>query len=593
MRRPMPRERSSLLPLMPSLMPSGSTIPMHGPSMLPPPGWGPPPSYDDACSGDGERVTRHIPGPRTGLCGSSIQPTHSFAGTSSGGFTGGGFFNNRSSASFAFHGAHHPPPRRLRLVTSHSENSFRSNPDGIMCPHPFSPTITVDPVSIFKQHVHVNQHHNNHNNYHHSHHQNYRHRPSEGNCGPTTHSNCSITHTNEYLGGNENGSPPNGSSSRGRNFRSLSQSQVLHRSIEEDDYYINHTCHVNGRQIPQSSSFLTNASGGNSEFSITSLSIPDNSSMSITMKSSNDIPLNDNTSSSHCCNINHSGGGNINHSCSLAEDDFTTTHNNLTEEAGFSDQEISLTSTNYTASAEIVRNHHRLHVSGGTTRDAILDNSSSSGAIGVASTCVIPNKTAGHNNASCATTSSEPKMSNAHKVSSFSSGQGDSNNVINSDTDIILNKKTLEFWGSLKKHKNFVYYGGGAYSTSRRRRKDKSKSSLSKISSLPSSPFMNMRRKLFGSGGKSMECVQNLNYGYAMPPLEIADVLGNGSNFGIGTTPAVPCVDGSDEFGNGNEDDKCSGSADQHEKSMNNSPKINHEEKVVSSDGCSIAPVRP
>ncbi|ODN01762.1 hypothetical protein Ocin01_04911 [Orchesella cincta] len=114
--RPLPRERSSLLPLM---MPGSGSMPMHGgPSILPHPNWGPPPPYEEV-SADSERSVRHMGGLRGGICASSIQPTHSFAGTSSGGFQGGGFFNNRSSASFAFPGGHHP--RRLRLpVTSHS-----------------------------------------------------------------------------------------------------------------------------------------------------------------------------------------------------------------------------------------------------------------------------------------------------------------------------------------------------------------------------------------------------------------------------------------------------------------------------------------
>lgn len=525
-------------------MPAAGNMPMHGPSILPPPGWGPPPSYDDACSGDGDRLARHIAGPRAaGLCTSSIQPTHSFAGTSAGGFTGGGFFNNRSSASFAFHGAHHPPTRRLRLVTSHSENSFQSNPDGLMCPHPFSPTITVDPVSIFKQHVQANQHHQiNHHHYQHQH-------PSQRHNPAGTMSTCTVAPDSDHLRGNIAESSPVGTmGNAGRNFRSLSQSQVLQRSAEDDDCCLIHSCHSgheNG-QIPQSASFLTSASGRNSDFSITSLSIPDNSSMSITMKSNNDIPLNDNTtSSSHCCNINLSGGRND----SLTEDDdFAILNNNPVEENGFSDQEISLTSsTNYTTSAEVIKNHLP-----GNDTDAACNNvmrggaitSSSSGATGLASNCLLGNnaprsKLVHYSNVPCTTTSSEPKMINVNKTNSFSAvvGQTDSNHIINSDTDIILNKKALEFWGSLKKHKNFAYYGGGGNSTSRRRRKDKSKSSLSKISSLPSSPFMNMRRKLFGSGGgKSLECVQNLNsnFSYSIPPLEVADadiLVGSNGNF--------------------------------------------------------------
>lgn len=601
----MPRERSSLLPLMPSMMPAGGNMSMHGPAIMPPPGWGPPPSYDDACSGDGDRHSRHIGGLRSGICGPGIQPTHSFAGTSSGGFTGGGFFNNRSSASFAFHGGHNPPPRRLRLVTSHSENSFRSNPDGLMCPHPFSPTITVDPLSIFKQHVHVNQHHhNNHNNLANRHPPNNR-QPG-GNCTTSTLSNCSIARNDDYFVEGYGESPQNENpANHGRNFRSLSQSQVLQHSTEEDDCYMNHSCHDGHRhhsRIPQSASFQTTASGRNSEFSITSLSIPDNSSMSITMKSSNDIPLNDNTSSSHCCNINQVDGGN-----SLTEDeDFVVLNNYQIEESGFSDQEISLTSsTNGTTSAEVIRHHSRKNGTGGNDKMTGCDitTSSSYGAVGLASNlnCVgsFGKKSTHYSTAPSATTSSEPKMINANKTNSFNTvvRQTDSN-VINSDTDIILNKKALEFWGSLKKHKNFTYYGGGN-STSRRRRKDKSKSSLSKISSLPSSPFMNMRRKLFGAGGKSLECVQNVNYNYScsITPLEVADLLinanldyANGNKKNADVTNSDEAVRSDDCEGNSEGDEKCSEKVDIMSR---NKASKSDEEKVSVSDASSAAEVRP
>lgn len=552
-RRPMPRERSSLLPLMPTLMPGTGTMPMHGPSMLPPPGWGPPPSYDDAVSDD--RPSRHLAGQRSGLCGSSIQPTHSFAGTSSGGFTGG-FFNNRSSASFAFHGGHHPPPRRLRLVTSHSENSFRGNADGLMCPHPFSPTITsVDPASIFKQHAHVNQHHHHHNPQHHHHHHHHRHNPS---------SNCSVAHHNNDfpVGSSNDNSPPSSSAPVGRiNFRSLSQSQVLQRSTteEDDECCMSHSCQGNSHhlhhhhKLPQSSSFLTNPSARNSEFSITSLSMPDNSSMSITMKSSNDIPLNDN-SGSQCCNLNHGGT-----TSSLVDDDTDFASNNNEchiEETACSDQEISLTS-NCTTSGEAIRLGGGRSSSGGGIGgpETITSSSSTTGATGLTSIITINGKICTHG--APPITTSEPKIINANKNNSFNAGQVDSNSVINSDTDIILNKKSLEFWGSLKKHKNFAYYGGGGSSTSRRRRKDKNKSSLSKISSLPCSPFLNMRRKLFGPGGKSLECVQNLNYNfsYSMAPIEAANVSSVASNKNNQNQVMINNNATSDEFSNGDYDD--------------------------------------
>lgn len=609
-------------------MPGGGTVPIHGPTIMPPPGWDPPPSYDDACSGDNvARPTRILPGQRT----SGIQPTHSFAGTSASGFTGGGFFSNRSSASFAFHGTHQPPPRRLRLVTSHSENSFRNvangNQDGLMCPHPFSPTITsVDPSSIFKQHSSsnngINQQHfhpqNNHNN-HYYHHGNGRNRHHPHNPRASAISSCSIGHNNDYLigeGDEESGrmSPADQPTANGRrNFRSLS-TQVLRCPTEEEDCCLSgHMCNQNHHhrsvcgQIPQSSSFQTNPSGRNSEFSITSLSMPDNSSMSITMKSSNDIPFNDNdqennTSSSNCCNNNG-------HVTCLSPGDDDEDNNNRTntnyslEETGFSDQEISFTSTNGTASAEALQNHHQNKSersgSGDTAGDKLgtvtimktaTTSSSSVGAVGRKGVGVP------------SSTSSEPKITNANKNNSFNTVQIGSNSVINSDTDIILNKKTLEnVWGSLKKHKNFAYYGGGGNSTSRRKRKDKSKSSLSKISSLPSSPFMNMRRKLFGTGptgnGKSLECVQNMNYNfsYSMAPVESIDgdtlVLSNTKNVinnttGVASTP--------EEFHKGSRSN-----ANQERESISKSisSSVDHspeESSAISSmDTCSKAEIRP
>jgi hypothetical protein len=114
-------------------------------SLLPPQGWGPPPSYEQVAVGRSD-------------------------------------LSDNSHSAPSHHNHHHPsnypppffrpqrqnqPPRVLRLVTSQSENCFSSSTggqrsDGLLSPHPFSPTITsLDPAAIFRQQNYIisNHHH--------------------------------------------------------------------------------------------------------------------------------------------------------------------------------------------------------------------------------------------------------------------------------------------------------------------------------------------------------------------------------------------------------------------------------------------------